>query len=119
MALSQLNCALLLLLLAAVCMEFYQAQHLPGRCSCPTSIKFIRGNMSDFQVLEKRPGCDRTELIVTVDKAHNSTERICMNTEGRMAKAFLRCWEKINKNETRKMECLDRKRKAEDRTSED
>ncbi|CAN9510021.1 unnamed protein product [Ophioblennius macclurei] len=119
MALSQRNCALLLLALAAVCVELYQAQHLPGRCSCPTSIKFIRGNMSDFQILERRPGCEKTELIVTMSKAHNATEKVCINTEGKMAKAFLRCWEKINKDESRKTECLDRKRKAEDRTSED
>lgn len=39
------------------------AHDVPGRCMCHTKIKFIKGNMSDFQVLEKRPGCDRTELM--------------------------------------------------------
>uniref|UniRef100_A0AAT9KF14 C-X-C motif chemokine 11 n=1 Tax=Amphiprion clarkii TaxID=80970 RepID=A0AAT9KF14_AMPCL len=119
MALSQRSCVLLLVFVAAVCIELYQAQNVLGRCSCPSTIKFIRGNMSDFQVLERRPGCDKTELVITLIRSENSTEKICMNTDGRMAKAFLKCWERINKDESRKMECIDRKRKAEDRTSED
>ncbi|KAA8594431.1 hypothetical protein FQN60_011566 [Etheostoma spectabile] len=43
----------------------------------------------------------------------NSTEKFCINTQGKMAKAFLKCWERINKDESRKMECIDRKRKSE------
>ncbi|XP_078123989.1 C-X-C motif chemokine 9-like [Sander vitreus] len=113
MALSQKRCTLLLVVVAAVCIQLYQAQVSIGRCSCLNTIKFIRGNMSDFQVLERHPGCDNTELIVTMNNADNSTEKICMNTEGKMAKAFLKCWERINKDESRKMECIDRKRKAE------
>uniref|UniRef100_A0A8C5NE88 Chemokine interleukin-8-like domain-containing protein n=1 Tax=Gouania willdenowi TaxID=441366 RepID=A0A8C5NE88_GOUWI len=113
------NAAFLLVFTAAVSLEFYQAQHIMGRCSCPTTIKNIRGNMSDFQVLEKRPGCDRIELIVTMSSSTNSTTKVCLNTEGRMAKAFLKCWERINKEESRKTECINRRRKAEDRTAED
>ncbi|KAM9363420.1 chemokine (C-X-C motif) ligand 18b [Symphorus nematophorus] len=113
MALSQKSCTLLLAVVAAVCIQLYQAHDFPGRCSCHNTIKFIRGNMSDFQVLERRPGCDRTELIVTMSSQDNSTVRLCINTDGKMAKAFLRCWERINKDESRKMECIDRKRKAE------
>ncbi|XP_042341665.1 chemokine (C-X-C motif) ligand 18b [Plectropomus leopardus] len=113
MAMSQKSCTLLLAVVAAVCIQVYQAHDFIGRCSCLSTIKFIRGNMSDFQVLEKRPGCDKTELIVTMNNPDNSTDKICINTEGRMANAFLKCWERINKNETRKMECIDRKRRAE------
>ncbi|XP_076585075.1 chemokine (C-X-C motif) ligand 18b [Chaetodon auriga] len=113
MALTQKSGALLLVVVAAVCIQLYQAHDFPGRCSCHDTIKFIKGNMSDFQVLERRPGCDKIELIVTMNNPDNSTEKICMNTEGKMAKAFLRCWERINKDESRKMECIDRKRKAE------
>ncbi|GAA6225847.1 chemokine (C-X-C motif) ligand 18b [Lates japonicus] len=113
MALSLKSSALLLVVVAAVCIGLYQAHELPGRCSCPNTIKFIKGNMSDFQVLEKRPGCDKTELIVTMGGSDNSTEKFCMNTEGKMAKAFLRCWERINKDESRKMECIERKKRAE------
>nr|XP_046257365.1 chemokine (C-X-C motif) ligand 18b [Scatophagus argus] len=113
MALSQKSCTVLLVVMAAVCIQLNQAHDLPGRCLCHATIKFIRGNMSDFQVLERQPGCDKTELIVTMNNPDNSTEKICMNTEGKMAKAFLRCWERINKDESRKMECIERKRKAE------
>lgn len=42
---------------------FAAAHDVPARCSCPSTIKFIRGNISDFQVLEKRSGCDRKELM--------------------------------------------------------
>uniref|UniRef100_A0A3B4YXT3 C-X-C motif chemokine 11-like n=1 Tax=Stegastes partitus TaxID=144197 RepID=A0A3B4YXT3_9TELE len=115
MALSQRNGALLLVFVAAVCVELYQAQNVLGRCSCLSTIKFIKGNISDFQVLEVRPGCDRIELITS----ENSTEKFCMNTEGKMAKAYLKCWERKNKDESRKMECIDRKKKAEDRATED
>ncbi|TNN45525.1 hypothetical protein EYF80_044277 [Liparis tanakae] len=113
MALSQKHCIFLLVVVAAVCIQLHQAHDFIGRCSCLNTIKFIRGNMSDFEVLVNRPGCDKTELIVTMTNPDNSTDKICMNTEGRMAKAFLRCWERINKDENRKMECIDRKRKAE------
>ncbi|TDH16621.1 hypothetical protein EPR50_G00021990 [Perca flavescens] len=113
MASSQKRCALLLVVVAAVCIQLCQAQVSIGRCSCSETIKFIRGNMSDFLVLERHPGCDKTELIVTMNNADNSTKKFCMNTEGKMAKAFLKCWERINKDESRKMECIDRKRKPE------
>ncbi|XP_044201372.1 chemokine (C-X-C motif) ligand 18b [Thunnus albacares] len=112
MALSHKSCTLLLAVVAAVCIELYQAHDFPGRCSCETTIKYTK-DISDFQVLEKRPGCDRTEFIVTRTNGNNSTEQICINTVGKMAKAFLRCWERINKDESRKMECIDKKRKSE------
>ncbi|KAM9315212.1 chemokine (C-X-C motif) ligand 18b [Pholidichthys leucotaenia] len=112
---------LLLVFLAAVYIELHQAQDIPARCSCPetTYMKFIKGNMTNFQVFQKHPGCDKIEFIVTMSKPDNSTEKVCINTNGKMAKAFLRCWERINKDESRKMECIDRKRKAEERASEE
>ncbi|XP_073323458.1 chemokine (C-X-C motif) ligand 18b [Pagrus major] len=113
MASSQKSCTLLFVVVAAVCIQLFQAHDFPGRCSCLSTIKFIRGNMSDFQVLEKRPGCDKTELIVTMNNADNSTQQICMSPEGKMAIAFLKCWTRINKDESRKMECINRKRRAE------
>ncbi|XP_074555428.1 chemokine (C-X-C motif) ligand 18b [Halichoeres trimaculatus] len=111
--LSQSSCALLLVFVAAVSIQLHQAIDIPDRCYCHEFIKFIKGNISDFEVYERRSGCEQTELIVTMSNSNNSTEKICMNTQGKMAKAFLRCWERINKNETRKWECIDRKRKAE------
>uniref|UniRef100_A0A665W1Q6 Chemokine interleukin-8-like domain-containing protein n=1 Tax=Echeneis naucrates TaxID=173247 RepID=A0A665W1Q6_ECHNA len=106
------NSSTLLLVVLTICVQLCQAHDFLGRCSCPKTIKFIKGNISDFQVLEKRPGCDKTELIVTMEGKDSSTEKICMNTKGKMARAFLRCWEKINKDGNRKKECIDKNRKA-------
>ncbi|CAB1435253.1 unnamed protein product [Pleuronectes platessa] len=113
MALSQRSGILQLFVAAAVCIQLYQAHDFFGRCSCSSSIKFTKGNMSDFQVLENQPGCDRTELIVTMTGPDNSTELLCLDTQGRMAQAFLKCWQRINKDNSRKMECINKKRKAE------
>ncbi|XP_054461061.1 chemokine (C-X-C motif) ligand 18b [Anoplopoma fimbria] len=110
MASSQKRCLLLLVVVAAVCIQLYQAHDFIGRCSCFNTMKFIRGNMSDFKVIERHPGCDKTELIVTMNTPDNLTGRFCMNTEGRRARVLLKCWERINKDESRKMECIDRKR---------
>ncbi|KAM4585331.1 C-X-C motif chemokine 11-like [Odontesthes bonariensis] len=119
MGLSQRNCALLLAVVVAVCIERYEAQHVMGRCLCPNMGKIIKGNITDFQVYEKWAGCDKTELIVTVNTLNNSTVQICLNTQRRIGIAFLKCWDRVNRDESRKMECIERKRRAEDRTSED
>ncbi|XP_041641671.1 chemokine (C-X-C motif) ligand 18b [Cheilinus undulatus] len=111
--LSGKSCALLLAFVAAVYIQLYQAHDIPDRCYCHEFITFIKANISDFQVHEQRSGCDRTELILTLHTAGNTTEEICMNTEKKMAKAFLKCWERINKDESRKRECTDRMRRAE------
>uniref|UniRef100_A0A3B5R0G2 Chemokine interleukin-8-like domain-containing protein n=1 Tax=Xiphophorus maculatus TaxID=8083 RepID=A0A3B5R0G2_XIPMA len=109
MVLSQRNGALLLVFVAAVCMEFYQAQHVVGiRCKCPVFSKILRSNFTDFQVTEARAGCDRVELTVTRIKLDNSTETLCLNPKRRPGLQILSCWEKINKDKSRKMECLDK-----------
>lgn len=41
---------------------FAAALDLIGRCRCHETMKFIKGNFSDFNVWEKHPGCDKTEL---------------------------------------------------------
>ncbi|KAK1886098.1 C-X-C motif chemokine 9, partial [Dissostichus eleginoides] len=111
MSSSQKTCTLLLVVVAAVCIQLYQAQALIGRCSC-TSVKLknVKGNKTDFKFLEKRPGCDRTEFIVTKINRDNTTQEICVDTDGAMFKAFSKCWERINKDESRKMECINRSR---------
>uniref|UniRef100_A0A3Q4ATG3 Chemokine interleukin-8-like domain-containing protein n=1 Tax=Mola mola TaxID=94237 RepID=A0A3Q4ATG3_MOLML len=110
---SQIRCALLLTVVAGVCVQLYQAHDILGRCACQHKVKFIKANITDFQVLQRRPACDKTELYVTVSKPDNTTEDICLHMEGKMAKAFLKCWERINRNKTRKTECFDRKRKSD------
>uniref|UniRef100_A0A672Z4M2 Chemokine interleukin-8-like domain-containing protein n=1 Tax=Sphaeramia orbicularis TaxID=375764 RepID=A0A672Z4M2_9TELE len=90
------SCILLWVSVAVLCIQLHLAHDIHIRCLCHETVKFIKGNMSDFQVLERRSGCDKTELIVTMSRQNNSTDKVCMNTEGKMAKAFLRCWESLN-----------------------
>uniref|UniRef100_A0A3Q0R9Y7 Chemokine interleukin-8-like domain-containing protein n=1 Tax=Amphilophus citrinellus TaxID=61819 RepID=A0A3Q0R9Y7_AMPCI len=117
MALLQRNVALLLVVVAAACMELYQAQTSIGRCSCPR-VQPVKGKILDFQVLEKGASCDKTELVVTRINPDNSTQMLCMFTEGTRAKRLLSCWERINKDKSRKMECIDRLKMAGNGTTE-
>ncbi|XP_055078749.1 C-X-C motif chemokine 9-like isoform X2 [Periophthalmus magnuspinnatus] len=102
--------AFFLAALAGVWVQIYQAQSIQMRCTCAKSVKYAT-NITDFKVIERRSGCDKPELVVTVAVGNNSTE-LCLSPDGKLAKAFFRCWEK-NKNETRKHECIDRKKKPE------
>uniref|UniRef100_A0A096LX66 Chemokine interleukin-8-like domain-containing protein n=1 Tax=Poecilia formosa TaxID=48698 RepID=A0A096LX66_POEFO len=116
MGLSQRNGALLLVFVAAVCMEFYQAPatHVVGiRCKCPSFSKIQRSNFTDFQVTEVWVGCDRVELTLTRIKLDNSTETLCINPKRKLGLQILSCWERINKDKSRKMECLNKQRRLE------
>ncbi|CAL1602325.1 unnamed protein product [Knipowitschia caucasica] len=104
--------AFLLFALAAVWVQLHQAQNIPIRCSCPGTVKFAP-NITDFEVKERRSGCDKTELIVTIAVGNNSTIQRCLDPMGKLAKAYFRCWENKNKNESRKHECIERKKKTD------
>ncbi|KAM4594083.1 chemokine (C-X-C motif) ligand 18b [Fundulus diaphanus] len=119
MGLSQRNCALLLVFVAAVCIEFYQAQHVVGRCKCPSFSRPKKINITGFQVIEKWAGCDRIELILTRINPDNTTVELCMHPRGKIGVNILNCWERINKEGSRKMECIDRFNGVEEKTSED
>uniref|UniRef100_A0A1A7WUW9 Chemokine interleukin-8-like domain-containing protein n=1 Tax=Iconisemion striatum TaxID=60296 RepID=A0A1A7WUW9_9TELE len=119
MAFSQRNVALLLVFVAAVCVELYQGQYVVGRCKCPEVQRVSRINVSDFEVIEKTPTCDKIQVILTSVKPDNTTEQICVDPLAMIARGFLRCWQRINKDTSRRMECIERRRKAEKKTSED
>lgn len=103
----------MLVALAAALFQIYQAQNIAIRCSCPKTTKFTKDNVTDFEVLEPRSGCDKTEVIFTVAKGENVTEKKCMDPTAKMGFAVLKCWENKNKNETRKHECLARLKRQE------
>ncbi|XP_046900029.1 C-X-C motif chemokine 11-1-like [Hypomesus transpacificus] len=109
MTFSPKACGLLLVVLAAVCIQLYDAQFVPARCNCQGTIKFTAEIISDFQVFEKSPNCDHTEIIITLQE--DNVKR-CLNLQGKLAKAFLHCWNRINKDESQKMTCLNRRNKA-------
>uniref|UniRef100_A0A1A8BBS9 Chemokine interleukin-8-like domain-containing protein n=2 Tax=Nothobranchius kadleci TaxID=1051664 RepID=A0A1A8BBS9_NOTKA len=119
MAFFQRNVALLLVVVAAVCIQLHQGMYVVGRCKCPKVQKVPRINVSDFEVIEKSPSCDNTEVILTSVKPDNSTEQICVDPSTKVAQGFQKCWDRIQKDASRKMECIERKRKAETRSSDD
>uniref|UniRef100_A0A3Q2W3R9 Chemokine interleukin-8-like domain-containing protein n=1 Tax=Haplochromis burtoni TaxID=8153 RepID=A0A3Q2W3R9_HAPBU len=85
--------------------HFPVAAFTPGRCMCPRT-RVVKGRLSDFRVFPKRPSCDREELVVTRINPDHSAQLLCMSTEGVRGKRILSCWESINRNESRKLECL-------------
>ncbi|KAM8842766.1 uncharacterized protein ACB058_014340 [Synchiropus picturatus] len=106
---AHLRLALLLLVAAAFCSQIFQAHEVTGRCLCENT-KQYRGapNVTDFHALDKRPGCDKREMIVWMRQDNNDTTPICLKVNEKMAIKFFACWNRIDKNETRKMECLRR-----------
>uniref|UniRef100_A0A3P9HVT1 Chemokine interleukin-8-like domain-containing protein n=1 Tax=Oryzias latipes TaxID=8090 RepID=A0A3P9HVT1_ORYLA len=108
MGLTKKDGALLLAVVAAVCIQLYQAQHVVGRCRCYEEVRLmaIKRNITDFQVKEKSAACSKIQLIVTFMEANSTAVERCVKPQGYKAKQILKCWEGINKNESRKMECI-------------
>uniref|UniRef100_A0A669CVX8 Chemokine interleukin-8-like domain-containing protein n=1 Tax=Oreochromis niloticus TaxID=8128 RepID=A0A669CVX8_ORENI len=73
--------------------HFPVAAFTPGRCACPRT-QAVKGRLSDFQVFPQRATCDREELVVTRINPDNSTQLLCMSTEGVRGKRILSCWER-------------------------
>ncbi|KAM4611964.1 interleukin-8-like [Polymixia lowei] len=112
MAFSTMTRALLLLVVVAVCIQLREAQFIPGaRCVCQTTVKYVPGPISDFRVIESGPSCDTTQVIVTLTRSDVSRD-VCLSPEGKLARAFVMCWNKINRDESQKMTCLNRRKKA-------
>uniref|UniRef100_A0A3Q4GY67 Chemokine interleukin-8-like domain-containing protein n=1 Tax=Neolamprologus brichardi TaxID=32507 RepID=A0A3Q4GY67_NEOBR len=99
------RCVGLTFFVALAYMGLSQAAFTPGCCACPRT-QAVKGRLSDFQVFPKRPSCDREELVVTRINPDDSTQLVCMSTEGVRGKRILSCWESINRNESCKLECL-------------
>uniref|UniRef100_A0A669EMZ7 Chemokine interleukin-8-like domain-containing protein n=1 Tax=Oreochromis niloticus TaxID=8128 RepID=A0A669EMZ7_ORENI len=99
------RCAGLTFVVALAYMDLYRAAFTPGRCACPRT-QAVKGRLSDFQVFPKRPGCDREELVVTRINPDHSAQLLCMSTEGVRAFLLAVCFCSINRNESRKLECL-------------
>ncbi|KAJ3614345.1 hypothetical protein NHX12_017919, partial [Muraenolepis orangiensis] len=73
----------------------FTSQFIPGaRCVCHKTVRYTAENITDFQVIEKGPSCATIQVIITLDNPDNSTEGLCLNPAGRLAKAFIICWNK-------------------------
>ncbi|KAF6719768.1 hypothetical protein FQA47_000504 [Oryzias melastigma] len=108
MGLAKKDGALLLAVVAAVCIQLYQAQYVVGRCRCYNLIRLkdVKGNITGFEVKEKSAACNKMEFIVTVMEPNSTAVERCVKPLGPKAKLILNCWDRINKNESRKMECI-------------
>ncbi|KAL1005912.1 hypothetical protein UPYG_G00065540 [Umbra pygmaea] len=100
-------CYLFLVLLLGVSMHSYGAQHIIGaRCKCEGTIMNTLETIVDFEIIEPKFYCNKTEIIVKLQE--DGVER-CLNREGSLAKNLVRCWTLIRKNNKHKNKCLKRK----------
>uniref|UniRef100_A0A669CM63 Chemokine interleukin-8-like domain-containing protein n=1 Tax=Oreochromis niloticus TaxID=8128 RepID=A0A669CM63_ORENI len=100
------RCAGLTFVVALAYMDLYRGYCIyAGTLRLPRT-QAVKGRLSDFQVFPKRPGCDREELVVTRINPDHSAQLLCMSTEGVRAFLLAVCFCSINRNESRKLECL-------------
>ncbi|KAG7275339.1 hypothetical protein CRUP_035966 [Coryphaenoides rupestris] len=88
----------------------YSPQYIPGRCVCPKTVKYTSENITDFQIIEPGPSCSSMQVIVTLWTADNSTNMLCLDPARRLAMAFINCWKKINREESKKVTCLNKRK---------
>ncbi|KAI1886819.1 hypothetical protein AGOR_G00199730 [Albula goreensis] len=100
------------LLAVALCLQLFHAQvgesvYVPVRCLCPKTNALVpEGFITTFSITEKGPHCKYDEIILTLK---NKAE-VCLSSEERQGKNLLSCWKRINKDESKKMLCLRRKK---------
>ncbi|XP_036406892.1 interleukin-8-like [Megalops cyprinoides] len=100
------------LLASVICLQLYQAEvgesmHIILRCACPESNKFIPDALANFTIIEKGAHCPSDEIIVTLQK---NNKEVCLSPSERQGQHLLNCWQRINKDESKKAACLRRRR---------
>ncbi|KAJ8264312.1 hypothetical protein GJAV_G00147690 [Gymnothorax javanicus] len=102
-----------IILTAVFCLLLNNAQvgdsvYVPIRCVCPQSNAFVPENLiADFSITEKGAHCDSDEIIVTMKKTNL---KVCLNAKEKQGKHLISCWNRIHRDENKKLSCL-RKRK--------
>uniref|UniRef100_A0A8C1VIB9 Chemokine interleukin-8-like domain-containing protein n=1 Tax=Cyprinus carpio TaxID=7962 RepID=A0A8C1VIB9_CYPCA len=103
--------ALLLLLLAVVCIQLSgvlaEEQVLADRrdrCWCLKSLKkrVPREEIEEFSIFPRRSKCDTVEIILTLKPVNNSTEVVqrCLSPETKQGINLQTCWNNKNTNNT-------------------
>ncbi|XP_048052304.1 chemokine (C-X-C motif) ligand 18b isoform X1 [Megalobrama amblycephala] len=96
--------ALLLLLLAVVCIQLSGVQaEIRVRCWCPETKKYVRKEtIEEFSVFNKTSQCNNVEIILTLKPVNNSNEVIqrCLNPNSAQGKNLQTCWKSRNTNNT-------------------
>ncbi|XP_066549688.1 C-X-C motif chemokine 3 [Amia ocellicauda] len=85
-----------------------EAQFVPTRCMCVKSETIFRRRFTNFTVIEKGSHCKNTEIILTLDK---SGHQVCLSPDGQRGQRLLKCWNRINKDESKKKKCIRRRQK--------
>uniref|UniRef100_A0A3Q1GDA6 C-X-C motif chemokine 10-like n=1 Tax=Acanthochromis polyacanthus TaxID=80966 RepID=A0A3Q1GDA6_9TELE len=83
---------------------------VPGRCSCPTTLRGVRGQLKGLTVLPKSPTCNNVTVIVTMMK---NDAQVCLNPEAPMGKMLIRCFNRAHKLGRDVNLCLKRRRKGQ------
>ncbi|KAJ8365776.1 hypothetical protein SKAU_G00146070 [Synaphobranchus kaupii] len=60
-----------------------------------------------FSITEKGAHCKNDEIIVTLK---NNNLKVCLSAEEKQGQNLINCWNRINKDENKKMACLRRKK---------
>ncbi|CAL8389510.1 unnamed protein product [Arctogadus glacialis] len=109
MAFSLKHLILLLVAAVAVCIKLNDAQFIPSdRCLCHNTVRRTSENITDFQIIQRGPSCDTTQVIITIENSNNRIAELCLNTQGLLAKAFIKCWNRIKKDDSKKVTCLNK-----------
>ncbi|CAL8333674.1 unnamed protein product [Lota lota] len=119
MASSLKHCIFLLVAAIAVGIELNNAQFIPGaRCVCHKTARYTSENITDFQIIQSGPSCAATQVIITVENSNNRTDALCLNPEGRLARAFIMCWDRVNRDDSKKVTCLNKRKKSPAKVTE-
>ncbi|XP_042573385.1 C-X-C motif chemokine 11-like isoform X2 [Cyprinus carpio] len=97
--------ALLLLLLAVVCIQLSGAvADGPDRCWCLNGVtKYVpREEIEEFSIFPRRSKCDMVEIILTLKPVNNSTKinQRCLSPETKQGNNLQTCWNNKNTNNT-------------------
>ncbi|KAJ1144396.1 hypothetical protein NDU88_010695 [Pleurodeles waltl] len=87
-----------------------EALHIPTRCQCPNTISLVlRRHIKGFSVTERGSHCPVMELVLHL-KGRNRPRLQCLNPFKKQGKQLLSCWKRIKQDESKKNECIKRKR---------
>ncbi|XP_065151462.1 chemokine (C-X-C motif) ligand 18b [Paramisgurnus dabryanus] len=97
--------ALVLLVLAVVCIQLSGAHPIRDRCWCLNTLKrnVPREKIEEFSISPQRTQCENTEIILTLKPENTVTEvqQRCLSPDTKQATNLQNCWNRVNANSTR------------------
>ncbi|XP_008289603.1 growth-regulated alpha protein-like [Stegastes partitus] len=80
---------------------------IPGRCSCPTTQRGVRGQLKALKIYPRSPSCNNITVIVTLKK---NDGQVCLDPEAPMGRQLIRCWRRSHNLGRDVSVCLKRRR---------